>query len=288
MKFKNSLNSVAIIGVGLIGGSLGLALKEKMPKLTVIGIGRDEERLLLAKRKGCIDVYTTELISGVKDVDLVVVCTPIKLTIEFIKKLLPLVKNGCVITDVASVKHSVIRSVSHDVCKYRKIKDVSFVGSHPLAGAEKSGFEYADGKLFRGSVCVICYDKKLASVEALNIVKFLWETVGAKVVQLESEEHDKIVASTSHLLHLVSFALVEQIAKHKHYLNFTAGAYRDMTRIAASNPELWTEICYYNRTYLKKELDKFLKAVVKFKNKLSDFKQLKKLITRAYKLKTQS
>lgn len=281
------VKSVSIIGVGLIGGSLGLALKERFPNITITGIGRDPERLTIAKKKGCIDNFTLDLVSGVENADLVVISTPIKLTIEFIKKVLPLVKDGCIITDVASVKYAVIKSVSKDVCKYRKIKNVNFVGSHPLAGSEKSGFEYADKKLFVGSVCVVCYDKKLSSREGFDTVKLLWENVGAKVVHLDPKEHDKIIAATSHLLHLVSYALVEQIVKRKGYQVFTAGAFRDMTRIAGSNPELWSEICYYNKTFLKNEIDRFLKIMKKFQNNLNDLEQLKKMLTIPYNLKTK-
>ncbi|MCS7151410.1 MAG: prephenate dehydrogenase [Endomicrobia bacterium] len=288
MQKENSINSITIIGVGLIGGSLGLALKNRFPSITITGVGRNLNRLTLAQKSGCVDKVTTDLAFGVKDADIVVVCTPIKLTIEFIRKILPLVKQGCVITDVASIKYKIIDDLKTDVQKFRKIKDISFVGSHPIAGAEKSGFEYASKDLFKNSVCVVCYDKKLSSQDAFRKIKFLWKSVGAKVVHLDAKTHDKILAATSHLLHLISYGLVKQIASRKNYLTFTAGAYRDMTRIASSNPSLWAEICYFNRSFVLDEMNRFLKVIKQFKERLNDFKKLKRQIINSYKLKVRS
>lgn len=280
------INSVSIIGVGLIGGSLGLAVKDRYKEIEVIGVGRNIERLKLAKEKGCIDKFTTELYDGVKNADVVVVSTPVGITSDFIKKIIPFVKNSCSITDVASIKYSIIKDVYSTVKKYRKLKDVNFIGSHPLAGSEKTGFEYADKDLFKNSTCVLCCDKQLCSDTGLKKITFLWETVGAKVVYLDAKTHDKILAVTSHMLHLISYLLVKQINTKKGYIKFTAGAYRDMTRIAGSNPELWSEICYLNREFVLEALTEFATELNNLCKVIKNFDKLKKLLTKIYKLKT--
>ncbi len=282
------IKKIGIVGVGLIGGSIGLALRKKYPEVEIIGIGRNEARLKLAKKKGCIDVYTTDLKEGVHDVDILIISTPVELTAKFIKDSLPFVKNKCIITDVASVKREIIYAIYNDVVKYKAQKNINFIGSHPIAGSEKAGFEYANENLFKNSVCVVCYDKKLSSFNSLNIVKRMWGSIGAKVVQLTAEEHDKILASTSHTLHLISYALVKLINKKKDYLKFTGGAYRDMTRIASSNPKLWFNICRMNRDFIEKELNDFRKIIEKLQTCLKDIKKLKKFLISAYELTIKS
>lgn len=284
----DSIDSVAIIGVGLIGGSIGLAVKHNCPHIKVIGIGRNTERLRLAMEKGCIDEYTTDISYGVKDADVVVVATPVRTIPDFVKNVLPLVKDGCSITDVASVKYEIIKKVSSAVKKYRKLKDISFVGSHPLAGSEKTGFEYSNKDLFKNSVCVICANTQLCSDEGLKKIVFLWEITGAKIIYLDAKKHDKILAATSHMLHLVSYVLAKHINDKKGYSNFTAGAYRDMTRIAASNPELWAEICYSNRDFIIQELTKLVKELTEVKKILYNFEKLKKFLSKIYSLKVKN
>ncbi|MCX7716565.1 MAG: prephenate dehydrogenase [Endomicrobia bacterium] len=282
-----TINKISIIGVGLIGGSIGLAVKDKFPATEVIGIGRNLERLTLAQKNGCVDKITTDIYEGVKDADIVVVATPVGVTADFVKKVIPLVKNGCVVTDVASVKYKIIKDVSNTVKKYRKYKDVNFIGSHPLAGSEKTGFEYANKNLFFNSICVVCYNQQLCSKEGLGKIKLLWETLGAKVVQLDAKKHDKILAITSHMLHLISYILVKQINSKKGYVKFTAGGYRDMTRIAGSNPELWAEICYINKEFILQGLIEFNLELIKLKKNLKNFNKLKKFLTKVYNLKTK-
>jgi prephenate dehydrogenase len=282
------IKEVAIIGVGLIGGSIGLALKKYLPSVVVTGIGRNIDRLKLAQQKGCIDKFTTELKDGVKNADIIIVCVPVELTAKFIISLLPYVKENAVITDVASVKNEIIKKVKEKLLVIRKKKNINFVGSHPLAGLEKSGFEYAKEDLFKDSVCVICYDKTICSKKALEKIKFLWKTIKANLVELEPKKHDKILALTSHMLHVISYILAKQINSKKEYLKFTAGAYRDMTRIAASNPEMWTQICYTNKEAVKNSLKEFITLANKVLEYLDNYKKLKKFLTSAYKLKIKS
>ncbi len=282
------IKNISIVGVGLIGGSIGLALKKYLSSATVTGVGRNVERLKLAKQKHCIDKFTTDLKEGVKDADIIIISVPVDLTPKFIISVLPYVKDNSIIIDVASVKTEIIKSVKQKIIAIRKNKQVHFIGCHPLAGLEKSGFEYAKENLFKNSVCVICYDKTICSKEALKKIKFLWQTMETNIVELEPQKHDKILALTSHMLHLISYILAKQINSKKEYLKFTAGAYRDMTRIAASNPDMWTQICYMNRSSIKKELESFIKIATKVLKYLNDFKKLKKFLTSAYKLKVES
>lgn len=278
------IKTIGIIGVGLIGGSIGLGLKDKLKHIEIVGVGRNEERLKQARDKGCIDRYTTNLESGVKDVDILIVSTPVELTSKFIKESLSFVKNDCIITDVASVKRKIISDVYQDVIKYRKQKYINFIGAHPIAGSEKTGFEYATKDLFKGSVCVVCYDKKFSSYEGLKTIRYFWQLLGAKVKILTPQQHDIILASTSHMLHLISYALVKQINTKKNYVNFTGGAYRDMTRIASSNPELWINICNMNKDFVEKELEEFKNYIEKLQKYIRDVKKLKKFLISAHKL----
>ncbi|MCS7230518.1 MAG: prephenate dehydrogenase [Elusimicrobiota bacterium] len=275
------INNVTIIGVGLIGGSIGLALKEKT-QIKITGYGRDIERLKLAKEFGCIDNYTTDLKHSVEYADLVIVATPVELIGDFIIKILPYLKDECIVIDVGSVKYEIIKKVSKEIKKYKKI---SFIGCHPIAGSEKTGFEFANKDLFRDSVCVVCYYEKLASKEAYNKVKTFWELLGAKVINIDAKKHDKILSKTSHFLHVISYLIVNHVGKNKEYLNFTAGAYRDMTRIAASNPNLWAQICMMNKDFLEKDIDDFIKKLKEIKKIINNKHRLYKIFLKAYKLK---
>ncbi len=282
------IKQISIIGVGLIGGSIGLALKKCLSSIVIIGVGRNVDRLKIAKEKGCIDKFTTDIKEGVKDADIVIISVPVNLTIKFVELVLPYVKEDAVITDVASVKNEIIKKVKQKILKVKKTKKLHFVGCHPLAGLEKSGVEYAKENLFENSVCVICYDKTVCSKDALNKIKFLWETMKANVVELDPLKHDKILALTSHMLHIIAYILAKQINSKKEYLKFTAGAYRDMTRIAASNPEMWAQICYMNRSFVKNELKKFLNLTKQVLNCLDNYNKLKKFFNTAYRLKLKS
>jgi prephenate dehydrogenase len=280
-----NINSITIIGVGLIGGSVGLGLKKKDSKIKIVGVGRNINRLKIAKQKGCIDLYTTDLKEGVKDADIVIVSTPVKIIPEFIKQILPYVKPNCVITDVGSVKYEIFKSIKKEIKKY---KNINFIGSHPIAGSEKKGVEFAEEDLFENSVCVVCYDKEISSKEGLEKIKYLWKSLNSKVILLEPKKHDKILALTSHFLHIISYLLTKKINSKEEYLNFVGGAYRDMTRISASDPELWAEICFMNKRFIKNEIESFIRDLNKVRKILDDFEKLKKFLTKCYNLKIKN
>ncbi|MFN3551054.1 MAG: prephenate dehydrogenase, partial [Endomicrobiia bacterium] len=265
--------------------SLGLAIKEKYPEIEIIGIGRNLERLKLAKQKGCIDRFTTDLKQGVKNSDIVIVSTVVSVIDKIIISILPFVKNNCLITDVGSIKYKIIKSINKELKKYKNLKNINFIGSHPIAGREKTGVEFAKNDLFKNSVCVICYNDKMVNKDALEKIKFLWETVGAKIVRLDAKKHDRILAATSHFLHIISYLLTKQINSRKEFINFVGGAYRDMTRIAASNPQLWSEICFINKTYVSQEIKKFVKQLNKLLKIINNFEKLNKFLEKCYELK---
>ncbi len=285
MKSKYDINCISIIGVGLIGGSIGLALKEKYPKINIIGVGRNLERLKLAKQKGCIDKFTTDINQGVKDSDIVIVCTPVYVINKIILSILPFVKNGCIITDVGSIKYEIIKTINKELRKYKKLKNINFIGSHPIAGAEKTGVEFAKNDLFKNSVCVICYDDKMVNKISVKKIKFLWKSLGTKIVHLDAKKHDKILAATSHFPHIISYLLTKQINSRKEFINFVGGAYKDMTRIAASNPQLWTEICFINKIFVSKEIKKFITQLNNILKIINNFNKLKNFLKKCYELK---
>lgn len=256
---SQKINKVAIIGVGLIGGSLGLALKEKKIAKRVIGVGRREEPLKVALERNEVDEVTTDLASGVKDADLVMIATPLELTVETFKKIAPHLKKGCVVTDVGSVKGPIVDS----------IKEPFFIGGHPLAGSEERGPQAARAGLFKEATVVLTPIEK-TDEKALTLVKGIWQDLGAKVLFLSPEVHDELVAFTSHLPHILAISLTNLIGevaeKEERILSLMGEGFRDTTRIAASPPSMWKEICLTNR-------EGILLAIKKFKEIFSEIEE---------------
>lgn len=249
------MKRIAIIGVGLIGGSLGLALKKRNLIEEVVGIGRRQESLDKALQAGAVDRATLKLEEGVKDVDLVVIATPVGLITEMVKRTIRALPRGAIITDVGSTKEKIVQEVN----KFLPEK-ISFIGGHPLAGSEKRGVEEARAALFEDSVCVLTPGGETSS-EALDEVKSLWKSVGARVLAMKPEEHDFLIAATSHLPHLIATTLVNLVSdlkrKDEHIISLIASGFKDTTRIAASSPELWRDICLSNKNNLTAMIDRF-------------------------------
>lgn len=272
---------IAIIGVGLIGGSLSLVLKQKGMVESVAGIGRGLENLQAAKRLGVVDSFTQDVSEGVKDADLVVVATPVLKITETIKKALPSLKEGCIITDVGSVKEALINQIEPMLPKA-----VHFVPGHPIAGTEHSGAEAAFPELFINRKCIITPTEK-TDPEALNIVKAVWEAAGSQVVVMDAATHDSILAAVSHLPHMIAYSLVNAIgdieAKGTDALSYSAGGFKDFTRIASSSPEMWSDICALNKDSIVNVIEDFQARLEKLKNqiKASDLKCIKEDFERA-------
>jgi prephenate dehydrogenase len=277
--------SVAIIGVGLIGGSLGMALK-KHGGYNVTGIGRDLAKLKTAKKLKAVDDFTRNIDEGVRDKDIIVVCTPVGLIAPMVKRILPFVKKGAVITDVGSVKGSVLREVKK-VFSLSSIPSSlfpAFVGGHPLAGLEKSGVRFADKNLYKNACTVIVPGKGLPGF-AKAAVKKLWIDAGAKVVEMTAETHDRIVSVTSHLPHVLAFSLCgntgEVNGRFPNVKDMLAGSFRDTTRIADSNPEDWAAICSANKKELERSIDKMINSLKYVKNNLGSKRKLEKCFSAA-------
>ncbi|MBI5555720.1 MAG: prephenate dehydrogenase/arogenate dehydrogenase family protein [Elusimicrobia bacterium] len=250
------IKTVAIIGVGLIGGSLGMALKKSRAVVKVIGVGRDPAKLKKAKKLGAIDELFTDFQAGVKEADLVVVCTPVGLIAPTIKKILPALKQGCVITDVGSVKAPILNEVE----KILRHQKVHFIGGHPMAGSEQAGISNAQSHLFKKAVWVLT-PAEHTSLKNLAGLHHIIRRTGARVVLLNPQTHDRIVSVTSHVPHLLAANLVnfmqEQDRKNKNTAKLTASGFRDMTRIASSTPEIWADISLMNKEEIIKTIGEF-------------------------------
>jgi prephenate dehydrogenase len=266
---------IAIIGVGLIGGSLGMALKRKALRgsYRVAGLGRKISKLKLAKRLGAVDEIFTDWGAGVKDADVIVICTPVNLIAKTIKAVLPYTKPGAVITDVGSVKKRVIKEVLN-------IKKLSFVGVHPMAGAEKAGVRFAQADLF-SKATVIFADETTASSGQLRTVKKMWKDTGASIVSMPAGEHDRVVSFTSHMPHVIAFVMAKRLGeldkKDKRAKKLIAGSFKDLTRVAASGPADWAAICNFNKEELKKSIEWFIKELSGSEKQLGNIKKLTKI-----------
>jgi len=254
---------VAIIGVGLMGGSLGLALRKNGMAKSVIGLGRNSTRLAQAKKKGAIDQGTTDWKSGVSKADLVVICTPVGKILPILKELVGHFPDGCLITDVGSTKKSIVKG-AEKILRHRKNK-VFFIGSHPMAGSEHYGIEAAKKDLYNNSLCLVTPDKS-SHQKAVRRIKKLWESVGCRVLKISPEIHDESVAAISHFPHVLAASLVNTVARmDKHNRILASGGFRDTTRIASSLPQIWTDICMDNNLSILNALGLFEKELNEFK-----------------------
>ncbi|MCX5860251.1 MAG: prephenate dehydrogenase [Proteobacteria bacterium] len=233
---------VTIIGVGLIGGSLALDLKEKGIAEEIVGVGRSRENLDLALSRRIVDRAVSDPVEGVKDAELVVLATPVRAIIPTARKILPALKPGAYLTDVGSVKAPIVKEME-------KAGVIYFVGGHPLAGSEKGGAGSARSGLFAGNRVILTPTKKTDS-RAIRVVQEVWEMIGAQVFNLDPKEHDQILAAVSHLPHAVSASLVQAVFRlfpGEEIRRTGAGSLRDLSRVSASPPELWRDILSLNR-----------------------------------------
>ncbi|OOZ39738.1 prephenate dehydrogenase [Solemya pervernicosa gill symbiont] len=249
------IGKLAIVGVGLIGGSLARAAKRAGIVSEVVGIGRDDASLQRGVELGVIDRFTTDIGSGVADADMVVIAVPL----ATISKLLPQLKASmpadAVLTDVGSAKASVVEDVR---TVFGQIP-ANFVPGHPIAGTEKSGVEASFAELFDNRR-VILTPLPESAPEAIAKVRLLWEQAGAEVIEMGVEHHDEVLAATSHLPHVLAYALVDALARGEQgeeIFRYAAGGFRDFSRIASSHPVMWRDICLANRGAILKMLKHF-------------------------------
>ena len=274
---------ITIIGVGLLGGSIGLAVRRrKLARLTA-GFVRRTASLKDCERAGAVDYATTDLLAAVWDADLVILCTPLGQMRSRVREMLPALKRGAIVTDVGSVKAGVVRELESPVAK----AGAHFVGGHPMAGAEKTGVSAASADLFANTVCIVTPTKK-TNRAALKKVERFWNAVGSRVLELKPEIHDALVSRSSHLPHVVAATLASHVlspAQPKHQAALCANGFRDTTRIASGSPEMWRDIALANRKNLGRSLETFITDLQKFRRlvKQGDAKAITKFFETAKK-----
>jgi prephenate dehydrogenase len=268
------IRNITILGVGLIGGSLGLALKEKGFRGEIIGLGRRMNTLEIALERGAVDQVTTEFEVGVRHADLVVVGTPVDLIptmVQRIARCFGEVRGAdttpLLITDVGSVKQHVVETIEH-LLALPEYHPLHFVGSHPMAGSEKTSVAAARVDLFERAKCIVTPTDN-THPQALQVVTDLWKFVGARTYHLSPSEHDTLIAGASHLPHLIASILTNTVGQigsdTAQALDFAASGFRDTTRIAAGSPEIWTGIFMQNAHSLLPMIDAVIENLTAFK-----------------------
>jgi prephenate dehydrogenase len=259
---------IVIFGVGLIGGSFALALRKSRGVDYVVGFGRSEQPLIHAKQLGVIDRIGKDVAVEVGDADLVLLATPVGQMAELMKRIVPYIGPNTLITDGGSTKSDVVREAYAQLGS----KVAQFVPAHPIAGAEQSGAASSRADLFQWKKVVLTPLPE-NSAESVARVRHAWELCGAMVHELTPQQHDEVFAAVSHLPHLLSFALVHDLAQRDNrdmLLSFAASGFRDFTRIAASSPEMWRDICIANREALLKELDLYIAELNQMRSALQE------------------
>ena len=249
------IQRLSIIGVGLIGGSLARALKEAGQCAEIIGCGRNVANLQTAVDLGVIDSYETEMQQAVKGADVVVVATPLGAIAHSLQTIAPALKKTAIVTDVGSAK----QSVADAMLQYLPEHLDYCVPAHPIAGGEKSGVTASRIDLFKQRR-VIVTPLPQTSASSQQLIEKMWQFTGAEVLSMSLDYHDQVLAATSHLPHMLAYSLVDLLASLKtgeDIFRFAAGGFKDFTRIAASDPTMWRDICVANRPALVKLLKQY-------------------------------
>lgn len=274
------IDRLCIIGIGLIGGSLALALKKAGYCGTVIGIGRSAKNLELALNKGIIDAASHDL-SAVQGADVVVLATPVGATERVCREIVAYLDAAAILTDVGSVKKAVVKQVQQAFGEL----PANFVPGHPIAGNENSGAAAASSDLFVDRR-VLLTPAGVTSEDALDKVQAMWQAAGAQVETMSIEQHDRVLAASSHLPHMLAFGLVDSLARQdesEEIFRYAAGGFRDFTRIASSDPVMWRDICLYNREALLNAMDSYQSDLAELRKAIeaSDAAALQSVFSRA-------
>jgi prephenate dehydrogenase len=254
---------MVVVGVGLIGGSLALDARKHGLVEEVIGFGRTERNLRLAKKQGIIDRFLLDERAIPEDTDFLLNATPVSAVAETTAAFLPMLRPGCIVSDVGSVKGKLVREMDRLLPR-----GIPFVGAHPIAGSEQWGAGAARTNLFVRRRCILTPTQK-TDRRALKKVAALWRRVGARVEIMDADTHDMILGLISHVPHVLVYALVNAVARTRvrgiSLTNYCAGGFKDFTRIASSRPELWRDICLMNRKAIGKALDDYITYVERLK-----------------------
>ncbi len=252
------IDTLAIVGVGLIGGSVGLAAKQRGVARRVLGVGRQRDGLDRAAGLGAIDEGVLDPAQAARRAGVVVFCTPVDHVVDQILGVARNCAAGTLLTDVGSTKAQIVRQLDG-----RLPPEIAFVGGHPLAGSEKRGCEHADADLFQDRVTVLTPTRR-TDPDAVERTAAFWRALGARVKTMGPEEHDRALALTSHLPHLLAATLADLLPPPLHEL--VATGFRDTTRVAAGDPALWSAIFLHNRSAM-------IDAVNRLQDRLTDFKR---------------
>lgn len=253
---------ITIVGVGLLGGSLGLAIKQRRLAAKVDGYVRRTNSIAECEKLGVVDHATRDLGRAVENAELVILCTPLSQMGELTEKMLPSLRKGAVVTDVGSVKGSVVEELEPLVAK----AGAYFIGSHPMAGGERMGVAAARADLFEGSVCLVTPTPN-SDKDAVKQVSEFWQALGARLLKVSPAEHDDLVSRASHLPHVVAAELANYIlspAHRKEQAAVCANGFRDTTRVASGSPEMWRDIALANRKNLARVLGVFIEDLQEF------------------------
>ncbi|HXF94183.1 MAG TPA: prephenate dehydrogenase/arogenate dehydrogenase family protein [Nitrospiraceae bacterium] len=281
---------VAIVGVGLIGGSLGMVIRQQELAGSVVGIGRRVESLKTAVDLGAIDWYVDDPKDGVRDADLVILATPVDTYERHLKSWASCLKPGTIVTDVGSVKGALVERAERLMPEGAR-----FVGAHPIAGKEKTGVAAGSATLFKGARCILTPTHR-TDPQALQLIRELWEAAGSVVICMDPFVHDRILAAVSHLPHVAAFALVNALTEIRErsvpdldLRNHSGGGLRDTTRIAASSPEMWRDIFLWNRDNLVAMIEVYERHLEQLKRliKAGDGSGIEKELERAKQVREQ-
>lgn len=251
------IRRLAVVGLGLLGGSVAKAARERGLTREVVAVGRRIESLTGALSEGVVDRVTTDLADGLVGADFVILATPVATAEELMPKVWQAAADATVITDVGSTKVAIVR----DAERLTADRQLAFVGSHPMAGSELSGYGAARADLFVGALVIVTPTERTDPLALKRVTEF-WEALGCRVSAMDPEEHDRAVAAVSHLPHLAAYALVEAVARlNPSFFGVAARGFKDTTRIAASDARVWREIFLSNRSALGEALEAFRAAL---------------------------
>jgi prephenate dehydrogenase len=243
------LKTVTIIGVGLIGGSIGLAIRRRGLAQRVVGVGHRQSSLRTARHVGAVTNTTIDLAKGVAEADLVIVCSPVAAIVEHARLAARHCPQGTLITDAGSTKRSIVETLDD-----RLERGCRFLGGHPLAGSEKVGPAHADADLFERRVAILT-PTAATRAEDFDLLERFWSSLGSAVIRMSADEHDRAMAATSHLPHAVASVLAVSLPET--YFRLTGSGFRDTSRLAAGSPQLWKEVFTLNRDYVVAALGRF-------------------------------
>jgi len=272
---------VSIIGVGLIGGSIALSIKEEFPQYDIVGIDTELQFIHEALALGIIDWGTIDLTQGVENADVIIIATPVKATENIIEQLgNTKIKDSCIITDVGSTKHNI-----YEMAECFRDKGISFIGGHPMAGSERSGVKAANRRLFENAYYVLT-PSEWAKEEDIESLKTLLESTKAEIIIMSSKTHDQVVGAISHLPHIVASALVNLIREKKsnpYYTALAAGGFRDITRIASASVDMWRDIVISNKESMLQIITDWERHISEIKKaiEVNDIEQIEEFFTTA-------